>query len=112
MSTYNQYGYKDYSQLIDIWDDIYDVAAAQAGVMLLDNLQDQTAKTGLALAGWRPKVDDMEAQAVDWWSWGASQTISKHTYTTNTHEPNQISKTPTRLSKVPSSSVSLARTSL
>ncbi|RAK84929.1 flavin-containing polyamine oxidase [Aspergillus costaricaensis CBS 115574] len=69
VSTYNQYGYKDFSQLIDIWDDIYDTAAAQAGVMLLDNLQDQTAKTGLALAGWRPKVDDMEAQAVDWWSW-------------------------------------------
>lgn len=111
MSTYNQYGYKDYSQLIDIWDDIYDAAAAQAGVMLLDNLQDQTAKTGLALAGWRPKVDDMEAQAVDWWSWGASPTcLSPHVHTANYHQ-TQTSKTHTRPSKVPSSSVSLARTS-
>lgn len=96
MSTYNQHGYKDYSHLIDTWDDIYDTAAAQAGVMLLDNLQDQTAQTGLALAGWRPKVDDMEAQAVDWWSWGTLTHLSQtHVYTTNRHQ-TQTSKTPTR----------------
>ncbi|PWY86757.1 amine oxidase [Aspergillus heteromorphus CBS 117.55] len=69
VSTYNQDGYKDYSYLMDLYDDIYDTAAAQAGVMLSDNLQDQTAKTGLAMAGWRPKEHDMEAQAVDWWEW-------------------------------------------
>lgn len=38
--------------------------------MLKDNLQDQTAKAGLALAGWKPKSDAMEAQAIDWWNWG------------------------------------------
>lgn len=72
VSTYNENGYKDYSYLMDMYDDAYDTAAAQAGMILLDNLQDQTAKTGLALAGWRPKEHDMEAQAVDWWEWGAS----------------------------------------
>ncbi|OOF90087.1 hypothetical protein ASPCADRAFT_519449 [Aspergillus carbonarius ITEM 5010] len=69
VSTYNENGYKDYSYLMDMYDDAYDTAAAQAGMILLDNLQDQTAKTGLALAGWRPKEHDMEAQAVDWWEW-------------------------------------------
>lgn len=70
LSTYNHNGYSDYSYLLDEYDDAYDIANANAGVILTDNLQDSTAQTGLAMAGWRPKVTDMEAQAVDWWSWG------------------------------------------
>ncbi|RAH87337.1 amine oxidase [Aspergillus japonicus CBS 114.51] len=69
LSTYNHNGYSDYSYLLDEYDDAYDIANANAGVILTDNLQDSTAQTGLAMAGWRPKVTDMEAQAVDWWSW-------------------------------------------
>lgn len=38
--------------------------------MLKENLQDQNARTGLAVAGWRPRKDDMAAQAVEWWNWG------------------------------------------
>lgn len=70
VSTYNQDGYKDYSHLLDECDEAYDIANQAAGKILVENLQDQTAKAGLALAGWKPKSHDMEAQAVDWWTWG------------------------------------------
>jgi polyamine oxidase len=70
ISTYNEHGYKDYSHLLTKYDDAYDIANAKAGEILMQNLQDQTAQTGLALAGWNPKKHDMEAQAVDWWKWG------------------------------------------
>ncbi|KOC10810.1 polyamine oxidase [Aspergillus flavus AF70] len=69
VSTYNQDGYKDYSHLLDECDEAYDIANQAAGKILVENLQDQTAKAGLALAGWKPKSHDMEAQAVDWWTW-------------------------------------------
>jgi polyamine oxidase len=72
ISTYNQDGYKDYSYLLDEFDEAYDIANPAAGRILSENLQDQTARTGLSLAGWKPKSHDMEAQAVDWWKWGRS----------------------------------------
>ncbi|KAJ5242037.1 uncharacterized protein N7469_000364 [Penicillium citrinum] len=67
--TYDDSGFNDYASLLDDFEDLYDGAAEQAGILLKENLQDQTARTGLALAGWRPKVDDMKAQAVEWWEW-------------------------------------------
>lgn len=70
VSTYNDHGFRDYSHLQGEWDAAYEIASQRAGAMLKDNLQDQTAKTGLALAGWKPKSDAMEAQAIDWWNWG------------------------------------------
>lgn len=70
VSTYNQDGYVNYSDLFDAFDEAYDIADGKAGEILMQNLQDQTAKSGFALAGWNPKFDNMEAQAVDWWSWG------------------------------------------
>jgi polyamine oxidase len=70
ISTYNEHGYKDYSHLLEEYDDAYDIANARAGEILSQNLQDQSAQSGMALAGWNPKKHDMEAQAVDWWKWG------------------------------------------
>jgi polyamine oxidase len=70
ISTYNKDGYSDYSHLISAYDEAYDIANQRAGEILTQNLQDQNAKSGLAIAGWKPKPHDMEAQAVDWWSWG------------------------------------------
>lgn len=67
--TYNETGYADYSSLLDEYETQYEDAASAAGVLLTENGQDQTARTGLALAGWRPKVDDMARQAVEWWEW-------------------------------------------
>jgi hypothetical protein len=49
---------------------MYEGASEQAGVLLKQNLQDQTTRTGLSLAGWKPKKDDMKRQAVEWWEWG------------------------------------------
>ena len=74
--TYNETGYTDYSALLDEYEDLYDDAAEQAGVLLKQNLQDQTARTGLSLAGWKPKKDDMKRQAVEWWEWGKNASYS------------------------------------
>ncbi|KAL2843733.1 amine oxidase [Aspergillus pseudoustus] len=67
--TYNETGYTDYSALLDDYETLYESAEEQAGVLLKENLQDQTARTGLALAGWKPKLDEMARQAVEWWEW-------------------------------------------
>lgn len=68
--TYNETGYTDYSHLLDVYSEASTKAGENAGRILTENLQDQTARTGLAVAGWRPRKDDMAAQAVEWWSWG------------------------------------------
>ncbi|PYI08389.1 polyamine oxidase [Aspergillus sclerotiicarbonarius CBS 121057] len=67
--TYNETGYTDFRPLLDVYAQAYQIAARDAGRILTQNLQDQTARTGLALAGWRPRKNDMAAQAVEWWSW-------------------------------------------
>jgi hypothetical protein len=38
-----------------------------------------TARSGLALAGWRPRRDDMAAQAVEWWNWGMALHLHSET---------------------------------
>ena len=68
--TYDETGYTDYSSLFDDYETASGIAAAQAGKLLRNNLQDQTARSGLALAGWKPKRTDMAAQTVDLWNWG------------------------------------------
>lgn len=70
VSTYNKDGYSDYRHLLHLYEDAYYVASQKASEILTQNLQDQNAKSGLALAGWNPKPNDMEIQAVDWWYWG------------------------------------------
>lgn len=76
LSTYNKEGFSDYKQLLDDYNDASDIANARAGEILTQNLQDQTARSGLALAGWNPKTHDMESQAVDWWLWGKRLLLS------------------------------------
>ncbi|PYH41327.1 putative flavin containing polyamine oxidase [Aspergillus saccharolyticus JOP 1030-1] len=69
LRTYNETGESDYRHLLDEYARVYEIAAREAGRILMQNLQDQTARTGLALAGWRPRKNDMAAQAVEWWNW-------------------------------------------
>ncbi|RAH48931.1 putative flavin containing polyamine oxidase [Aspergillus brunneoviolaceus CBS 621.78] len=69
LRTYNETGEADYQYLLDEYARVYEIAARDAGRILMENLQDQTARTGLALAGWRPRKNDMAAQAVEWWNW-------------------------------------------
>ncbi|KAK9422892.1 putative Amine oxidase [Seiridium unicorne] len=66
--TYDATGYNDFSALLDTWDTMYEDAEDDAGTILTDNLQDTDARTGFRLRDWKPKKD-MQAQAVEWWSW-------------------------------------------
>ncbi|KAL2830313.1 amine oxidase [Aspergillus cavernicola] len=67
--TYNETGYTDYSHILDEYSVARQKASEHAGQILNNNLQDMTARSGLALAGWNPRRDDMAAQAVEWWNW-------------------------------------------
>lgn len=60
----------DYSSILSNFEGINEISGANAGTLLRDNIQDQTARTGLAMAGWKPASNDMSAQAVEWWQWG------------------------------------------
>jgi polyamine oxidase len=68
--TYNETGYADYTSTLAEYALAREKASLHAGRILNSNLQDMTARSGLALAGWRPRRDDMVAQAVEWWNWG------------------------------------------
>ncbi|CAK7566710.1 MAG: polyamine oxidase1, flavin-containing amine oxidoreductase [Sporothrix epigloea] len=68
MLTYDETGFVDYTDVMDAYDDAYDIAAADAGVLLTNNLQDPSVRAGFSLAGWKPKKD-MHAQAVEFWNW-------------------------------------------
>ncbi|KAL7943722.1 amine oxidase [Trichoderma barbatum] len=67
--TYDETGYTDFSELVDEYGIAYDKAAAKAGRFLVQNLQDQTMRAGLSIAGWNPKHGDMKRQAAEWWNW-------------------------------------------
>lgn len=66
--TYDQTGASDYSDILDDYDTASDIAVADSGYILTENLQDTSARTGLSLAGWRPN-GDMKMAAVEWWNW-------------------------------------------
>ncbi|KAF2465287.1 amine oxidase [Lindgomyces ingoldianus] len=66
--TYNETGAVNYTNLLDDFEDAYAAMEQGAGYILADNLQDQSTRTGLSLAGWKPKKN-MAAQAVEWWEW-------------------------------------------
>lgn len=66
--TYDQTGANNYSDILDDYDDASDIAVADAGYLLAENLQDISARTGLSLAGWKA-TGDMHMAAVEWWNW-------------------------------------------
>ncbi|KAF9887922.1 hypothetical protein FE257_009444 [Aspergillus nanangensis] len=67
--TYDEHGFSNYTDLLDSYDETSDVASKESGRLLIQNIQDETARSGYALAGWRPGQNDMKAQAVEWWNW-------------------------------------------
>ncbi|KAL4945099.1 hypothetical protein BDV06DRAFT_219631 [Aspergillus oleicola] len=67
--TYNETGYTDYTDVLDAYSAARKKASEHAGRILNNNLQDMTARSGLALSGWKPRRHDMTAQAVEWWNW-------------------------------------------
>jgi len=57
--------------LINEYDEAYVEMEQHAGYIITENLQDMSARSGMALAGWKPGKD-MKRLAVDWWLWGKS----------------------------------------
>jgi polyamine oxidase len=57
----------DFAAAIDYFNDYYYATYEQdAGHILVENLQDTSARTAFSLAGWKPRKDPI-AQAVEWW---------------------------------------------
>ncbi|KAJ5100587.1 hypothetical protein N7456_006639 [Penicillium angulare] len=67
--TYNETGYTDYSHVLDEYENKFQATSELAGTVLRENYQDMTVRSGLSVTGWKPKRDDMTAQAVEWWEW-------------------------------------------
>ncbi|UPK89086.1 hypothetical protein LCI18_000021 [Fusarium solani-melongenae] len=65
--THDENGFTDYTDLIDLFDEKWEVASQDAGYILTENLQDTSARAGLSLAGWKPT--DMKMAAIDWYKW-------------------------------------------
>ncbi|CVL03958.1 related to polyamine oxidase precursor [Fusarium mangiferae] len=66
--TYDETGASDYTDLIDLFDEKFEIASQDAGYIFTENLQDTSTRAGLSLAGWKPKKD-MKMAAADWWGW-------------------------------------------
>lgn len=89
MQTYDDTGSVDYTYLLDEYEIASKKMAEIGSVILKNNLQDMSIRQGMALGGWKPKVDDMAAQAVDWLR-GGVLTLSftlpiLHIHKTNCH---------------------------
>ncbi|KAL5357436.1 hypothetical protein BJX96DRAFT_181843 [Aspergillus floccosus] len=66
VQTYDHTGAVDYTYLFDEYNAASDKVSEIGSSILKDNLQDMNIRQAMALGGWKPKVDDMAAQAVDW----------------------------------------------
>ncbi|ODA83470.1 hypothetical protein RJ55_01984 [Drechmeria coniospora] len=73
--TYDETGASDYGHLLEAYEAAARKMTVEAGRLLAENLQDQSARSGLSLAGWNPRHDDMAAQAVEYWSWDWETTV-------------------------------------
>ncbi|KAM5344444.1 hypothetical protein ACJ41O_012980 [Fusarium nematophilum] len=66
--TYDEKGESDYLDLVDLFDEKFEIAQADAGYIQTDNLQDTSMRAGLSLAGWKPQKDPKKL-AAEWWGW-------------------------------------------
>ncbi|KAF5976390.1 hypothetical protein FBULB1_6949 [Fusarium bulbicola] len=69
LKTFDHEGAKNWTDKIAELDEAFENASGESGEILLDNLQDLSARAGLRTGGWRPDKNDMYAQAADWWGW-------------------------------------------
>ena len=56
----------NFTDLFGVYEDAYSTLEQDAGYILSGNLQDQSVRSGLKLAGWNPRMNKA-AQAVEWW---------------------------------------------
>ncbi|KAL8972243.1 MAG: hypothetical protein Q9183_000657 [Haloplaca sp. 2 TL-2023] len=75
ISTFNETGEVDFTNLFDDFEEAYSTFEQDAGYILSQNLQDRSARSGLSLAGWKP-AKNTAAQAIEWWEmdWEYSNT--------------------------------------
>ena len=66
ISTFNETGAVNFTDKLGEYEDAYSTLEQDAGYILSQNLQDRSTRSGLSLAGWKPKKD-AAAQAVEWW---------------------------------------------
>ncbi|KAJ5462714.1 hypothetical protein N7475_007658 [Penicillium sp. IBT 31633x] len=66
IQAYDDTGSVNYTYLLDEYETASEKMAEIGSTILKNNLQDMSIRQGMALGGWKPKVDDMAAQAVDW----------------------------------------------
>lgn len=72
--TYDQDGPNDYTEVLEEFDAMLELAIADAGRIQLDNLQDTSTRAGLSLAGWKPG-SDMYKQLAEWYGWDFEQAV-------------------------------------
>ncbi|KAL9637820.1 MAG: hypothetical protein Q9164_001963 [Protoblastenia rupestris] len=65
IQTFTEEGAVDYTNLFDIFDEAYAVVEQDAGYIFTENLQDRSFRSGLSLAGWKPRMNK-QAGAVEW----------------------------------------------
>ena len=69
IQTFDETGPVDFTDVIEEFEDgPYSTLEQDAGAILTLDLQDTSVRSGLSLAGWKPRKD-MQAQAVEWWEW-------------------------------------------
>lgn len=73
MLTYNESGEVDFISELKEFENALDRLAAEAGELLVDNIQDRTIREGLSLVGWKPEQREYPAaaEAVEWFLYGS-----------------------------------------
>lgn len=66
IETFNETGAVNFTYLLDDFEGSYSTVEQDAGYILVDNLQDRSYRSGLSLAGWKPRQNKAQ-QAVEWW---------------------------------------------
>lgn len=83
IETFNETGAVDFTNVIDDFqNNAYSILEQDAGYILTNDLQDRSVRSGLSLAGWKPRRNDMKAQAVEWWEWDWEYAFSPVSRTT------------------------------
>lgn len=89
ITTYDETGAVDYSNILDEYDEYESIAEQNAGRILTENLQDKSQRAGYSQSGWKPGLDP-KRKAVEWWKfdWNAAQTPEASSFVFGTTTSN------------------------
>ncbi|KAI9733149.1 MAG: hypothetical protein M1834_003696, partial [Cirrosporium novae-zelandiae] len=68
ITTFDQNGPIDYTDLVDTFSDVWDNVSIDAGSILQNNGQDRSIRAGARLMGWNPRQNDSYSQVAEWWT--------------------------------------------